>query len=301
MIDEEFEARNATTVTGQYDDRTRSLLQEWDLRPGRQIRDGEQVAELQVTRKGVKGPAGAAVLRTSDPAAGPPQNTEHIVFRRWAGAGAVRLLAADPARGALLLENPATGHDPRQTDLRRIDLIEACGHLGALLVRLAVPAPAQLQPVSVVLTAILELLHGAQDVLPRRMIDEAAADARSLLDDGERPLRVAPTALDFRTVQAATREPYLATSGLALAGDPEYAVAGAVWGRPQDAARAHRLRLHLRLRLEVVCDVAGLDERRARAYAFLRTAARIAAAHRDGTATVDQVTDAVATMKAMQG
>lgn len=301
MIDEEFEARNATTVTGRYDERTRSLLQEWDLRPGRQIRTGDRVVALQVSRNGVKGPAGAAVLRTSDPAVGPPQNTEHIVFRRWAGAGAVRLLAADPARGALLLENPAPGRDPTEADLSRIDLIEACEHLGALLVRLAVPAPAQLQPVSAVLAGIPELLHGAQDVLPRRMIDEAVADARGLLDGGDRALCVAPTALDFRTVLSATREPFLATSGLALAGDPEYAVAGAVWGRGEDAARAHRLRLHLRLRLEVLCDVAGLDERRAREYTFLRTAARIAAAHRDGTATVEQVTDAVATMKAMQG
>ncbi|MEJ7649667.1 MAG: aminoglycoside phosphotransferase family protein [Nakamurella sp.] len=274
---------------------TRSLLHDWELSPlSRIAHDGIGVA-LRVRRRGVTGQAGVAVLRHTDPAAAVPDSTEHIVLRRWAGAGAVRLLAADPARAALLVEDPVPG-----TDLSSVDLIEGCEVLGGLLPSLAVPAPAQLRTVASVLASLPAELHRASDVLPRRFLEEAVSLARSLADD-DTPDRVVPIALDFRSVVAAHREPHLATSGLALAGDPAYAVAAAVWDRSADAARAYRLRAHLRLRIEVVCDVAGIDAVRARAFTVVRTCARIAAAAARGAASTDEVTTAIGIVKAMQG
>lgn len=281
--------------TDELDEVTRSLLHDWELSPRSRIaHDGSAVA-LRVQRRGVTGQAGAALLRHGDPAAGAPDSTEHIVLRRWAGAGAVRLLAADPARVAVLVEDPVPG-----TDLTSVDLIEGCEVLGGLLCRLAVPAPAQLRTVASLLESMQAELHRASDVLPRRLLEEAVAHARSLADD-DTPDRVVPTALDFRTVVAAHREPHLATSGLALAGDPAYAVAAAVWDRDAEAAGAYRLRAHLRLRIEVICDVAGLDAARARAFTVVRTCARIAAAAARGAASTDEVTTAIGIVKAMQG
>lgn len=285
---------DAAADLGVDDARLQALLHDWQLTPRGSVHRAGSAAALRVSRRGVSGATGAALLRITG-RSGSPESTEHIVLRRWAGAGAVRLLAADPARAALLLEDPAPG-----TDLTRLDLIEACEHLGALLHRLSIPATAPLPTVGELLAELPRALHDAAEVLPRRMIDEALAQARAL-GDGAVQARVVPTALDFRTVVSATREPFLTTSGLALSGDPEYAIAAAVWDRAEEAARAHRLRAHLRLRIEVICDVAGLDERRARAYTFIRTAARIAVATRRGTAVAPDVTAAIATLKAMQG
>ena len=272
---------------------TRSLLQEWELSPRGPITHPGSSMALRVQRRGVEGAAGAAVLRRADPAT--TDATEHVVLRRWAGNGSVRLLAADPVRAAVLVEDPAPG-----VDLTAIDLIEACEVLGGMIGRLAVPAPPQLVGVAEVLTGLPAALHRTPDLLPRRMVDEAIAQARALSQDTGTVLTV-PTALDFRSVVTAARQPHLTTSGLALAGDPALAVAAAVWDRPAETARAHRVRTHLRLRVEVICDVAGIDPARARAFTVVRTVARITDLATRGLGSADDVTTAIGIVKAMQG
>jgi streptomycin 6-kinase len=67
---------------------------------------------------------------------------EHLVLRRWAGDGAVRLLSADPPHRALLLErlNSSTLHS--------VPDIDACDIVGGLYQRLHVPAMPQLRSVA---------------------------------------------------------------------------------------------------------------------------------------------------------
>ena len=61
---------------------------------------------------------------------------EHLALRAWNGHGAVRLVAADPARGALLLERLDSTRD-----LGSVDIDEACAIVGGLHRSLHVPAP----------------------------------------------------------------------------------------------------------------------------------------------------------------
>ncbi len=61
---------------------------------------------------------------------------EAVALRAWNGRGAVRLLEASPDDGALLLETL----DPVRS-LKDIDLLPAAEVAGALIRRLAVPAP----------------------------------------------------------------------------------------------------------------------------------------------------------------
>src|SRR4051794_10867407 len=67
---------------------------------------------------------------------------EHLALSRWDGNGAVRLLRADPARRAMLLEQL---HDRDLTDLPDI---EACEVVARLYRRLHVPAPPQVRRLS---------------------------------------------------------------------------------------------------------------------------------------------------------
>src|SRR5438094_579273 len=79
-------------------------------------------------------PAGDAVLKICFP----HRESEHeaAALARWDGEGAVRLLAHDPARDALLLERCRPG-----TPLSRLSAEQALDVAAALLPRLFVPAP----------------------------------------------------------------------------------------------------------------------------------------------------------------
>jgi streptomycin 6-kinase len=68
----------------------------------------------------------------------PEHSTAHeaAALRAWNGRGAVRLLAASPADGALLLERLTPDRS-----LEDLDLLTAAGIAGALVRELAVPAP----------------------------------------------------------------------------------------------------------------------------------------------------------------
>nr|NLD39983.1 kinase [Actinomycetales bacterium] len=69
-----------------------------------------------------------------------------------------------------------------------------------------------------------------------------------------------------------------------VAGEWAYAVAPMVWNRAEEAARAYNLRTHVRMRADIVAEVAGLDPERVRLWTFVRLVANAveAAAHGDG-------------------
>ncbi|RNI23032.1 aminoglycoside phosphotransferase family protein [Flexivirga caeni] len=188
---------------------------------------------------------------------------EHLALQYWAGRGAVRLHAADPARWALLLE--PLQHDRNLNDLA---LLDACEVIGGLMRRLDRPASPQFTRLSDAIDRWTTLCRKGSPLVPRRMTEQAASALSSLRDgcDG----RLVHQDLHFENVLAGDREPWLAIDPKPVSGEWAFAVAPVLWNRWDEAARAHSLRTHLRLRAGVVAEAAGLDEDRVLAWSFVR-------------------------------
>ncbi len=190
---------------------------------------------------------------------------EHLALRAWNGRGAARLVAADPAAFTMLLERL-----DGDTDLTSVSVLEACEVIGGLFRRLDQPALPQLPRLSVQAGHWAEQLASPPAALPRRLATQARSLVADLVGDGDRDTRLVHSDLHYANVLAGQREPWLAIDPKPMAAEWAYAVAPAVWNRADEAARAHNLRLHLRLRADVVAEAAGLDEDRVRAWTFVR-------------------------------
>ena len=264
------------------------MLGEWELRV-----DGESmhgVAALVVPVRRADGTT--AVLKLTWPH--PEAAHEHLALRHWAGRGAVRLIAASPSRFALLLERLDSGRDlwPEPIDT-------ACATIGDLLGQLDRPAPPQLGTLSGhVAVAFQDLSALPPRGMPRRFVDQAVSLAGELTAEAGVDARLVHTDLHYRNVLAGGRHPWLAIDPKPMAADPAYAVAPALWNRWGETVASRDVRRHLRRRLAIVCEHAGLDEGRARSWTIVREVqnATWAAAAGDH----DRITVAVAIIKAMQ-
>ena len=234
------------------------LLERWDLRVDGGSRHG--VAGLVLP---VASPLGPAMLKLSWPH--PEAEHEHLALRYWGGRGAVRLLAADPPRWALLLERLDADRD-----LSAEPIDDACAVIGTLLAELDRPAPAQLGRLSDHAVRIAEKFRVAPSVLPRRFLDQARSLALELSADPAVDARLVHTDLHYENVLAGTRAPWLAIDPKPMAAEPAFAVAPALWNRWDEALAARDTRDHLRRRLEVICAAAGIDEDRARGWSIVR-------------------------------
>ncbi|MET9021442.1 aminoglycoside phosphotransferase family protein [Actinopolymorpha sp. NPDC004070] len=194
---------------------------------------------------------------------------EADALRAWDGRGIVRLLAARPEDGALLLERLDAGRS-----LADLELFEAAGIAGGLLRRLAVPVMAD-QPLPVGTPRLADL--GAEIAatvrdrqrelggpVPARWIDLVAATARDLAAGAGGDLVHAD--LHYGNVLGADREPWLAIDPKPVAGEPEFAVPELMWTRVDEAPDAGAIRDLLR----VLTAAGGLDPERARAWAIVR-------------------------------
>jgi streptomycin 6-kinase len=188
---------------------------------------------------------------------------EHLALQAWAGNGAVRLLAADPAHLALLLE--PLQHDRNLNDL---DLLEACEIIGGLIRRLDRPAAPRFTRLSDEIERWIPLCRKGSPLVPRRLTEQATSTLEALADgcDG----RLIHQDLHFENVLAAEREPWLAIDPKPLSGELAFSVAPILWNRWDEATAAYNLRTHLRLRLGVLAETAGIDENRALAWSFVR-------------------------------
>lgn len=271
------------------------LVRDWDLRPDGDPWRGDSALLLPVLRRGAPPGAARAVLKTRTDRA-TPASTAHVVLRRWGGDGAVRLLAADPARRALLLERL-----DRATDLSSVEEFTACEEIGRLLARLAVPAIPQLPTLSGQLAAIGRALERPPAAVPRRFVDRARSLALDLAADPGIDARVVHTDLHDAHVLAGGRSAWTAIAPVAISGDVAYGVAPVLWHRWDAAVRAPNVRNHLRFRIDAVCNTAGVDPDRARAFAEIRLVHRavLQAGGVDGGS--DAVTATVTALKAMQG
>lgn len=236
----------------------RDLLDEWALTVTGQAHWGYTALVLPVA-----GPDGAAVLKLSFPSL--ESDTEHLALRLWDGHGAVRLLRADPHRQALLLE-PLPG-----PDLSGVEIDEACGIVGDLLRLLAVRATPPFHRLSDRCAVMAEALDTSREAVPRRFVDQARSLLRDLSRAPDLDDLVIHTDLHYANVLAGTRLPWLAIDPKPLAGEQAYEVAPLLWNRPAELGTGTSVRWLLRRRLEIVCDHAGLDEQRARAWAIVRS------------------------------
>ena len=195
----------------------------------------------------------------------PHTENEHEAdaLRAWAGDGAVRLLAHDPQRHALLLERCEPGHHLSRQPGQALDVFVD------LIPRLGVPADAPFRALADEAEGWIESLRARRDqgVVDEALIDAAIDALQTARHDPVDPVLLHQD-LHADNVLAATREPWLAIDPKPLAGDPAFAVAPVV--------RSHELghsRAAVRYRLDALTERLGLDRERSRLWTLGQTMA----------------------------
>ena len=182
---------------------------------------------------------------------------EPDALERWGGDGAVRLLARDDARGALLLERCDPG-TPLSESAEALDV------LVALLPRLWKDADGffPLEEEAAMWADDIE-----REVADPRLKEVALQYIGELAStQGEQVL--VHQDLHGENVLAATREPWLVIDPKPLAGEREFAVAPIV--RSSEFGHGKRDVLH---RLDMLCAGLGLDRERAKGWTIAQTIA----------------------------
>ncbi|EWT00328.1 kinase [Intrasporangium oryzae NRRL B-24470] len=269
------------------------LLDEWELEPVERSMWGTCSVAVPVRRLGR--PADEtepvdAVLKVTWPHL--EAATESLALQTWNGHGAVRLIRADPGRFAILLERLET------RDLTGVDIDEACEVIGDLLATLRRPAHPRVPSLATWATLKATQLHDAPPVIPRRYLDQASALARELVARPPAEERLLHTDLHYENVLAARRAPWLAIDPKPMAGDVAFEVAPLLWNRADELGTGPQIRWSLRRRLEIVCERAGIDEGRARAWTIVREAVNALWLADDPSAR-DRISLAVMIIKAM--
>jgi len=149
------------------------------------------------------GDSSAAVLKVTWPHVEAAH--EHLALQRWGGRGAVRLLAANPGRWAMLLERLDGDHD-----LQDVPIDEACRVIGGLLRQLDHPALPRLSRLSAEAARLVERLDSAPQAIPRRFVEQARAVLSDLMTDEAIDSCMVHTDLHYGNVLAADRQPWLA-------------------------------------------------------------------------------------------
>lgn len=225
-------------------------------------------------------------------------------LKAWRGLGAVRLEAADPHRGALLLERLGPG------DLNALDPLDACEIVGRLMSRLHVPPTPRLPRLTgFVLGWLADLAALGRDVpAPPRFVQQALSAGRALASDRAMKSAIVHGDLHYDNVLAGRREPWLAIDPKGFAGDPAYELAPMLWNRWDDLVASGDLGNALRERFYTLVDASGLDERRCRDWVVVRSMIGVSWEVRDARAAGrplsaeqrDWITRCVTTAKAMQ-
>lgn len=238
------------------------LLVEWELtRDGEHTWHGHASVVLPV-RTGAGRPAVLKVAFDGDD----ESLHEPLALQHWAGEGAVRLLRADPARRAMLLERL------HREDLTTVWDVEACEVVGSLYGRLHRPALPQLAALTTYVGRRLDDLAGAgTDLpLPRRMVQQALSLGRDLVSEPASTDRLVHGDLHYGNVLAADREPWLAIDPKPMSGDPHYEPAPMLWHRWDEVVSGGEVRSAVRRRFHALVDTADLDEDRARDWVVVR-------------------------------
>lgn len=274
----------------------RDLTEQWRLRVTGPATHGYAALVLPVEHAG-----GEAVLKVAWPH--PEAQDEHRTLAAWGGRAAVRLLAADPSRWALLLERL----DPRDLSGPPVGVLESCAEIGRLATLLDRPAPpwTTLRASDHLSTLVADLdalrVGDLARALPRRLRERGRSVAADL---------AAEPGVDARLVHGDLHQEnvlwrddpgeWVAIDPQTIAADPAWVVAPALWNRWAESAAAQDVRVHLALRLEVLCEAAGLDVERARALTEVRMLRNAVWDVQEGTATAESLTRHVTLIKAFQ-
>jgi streptomycin 6-kinase len=191
---------------------------------------------------------------------------EAEALRVWDGDGAVRILAHDPGRWAMLIERCEPG-----TLLAKTDVNEALTVLVGLLPRLWKTAGEPFRPLAEEAAWWVEYLPGEWErtgrPVERRLLDEAMSTLRELAgSQGEQVLLHQD--LHGDNVLAAQREPWLVIDPKPLLGEREFSVAPIVRDSEFGHSRADVLYRFDRLTADL-----GLDRERARGWTVGQTVA----------------------------
>ncbi len=287
-------------------------LDRWNLEVAGPSRHGMAALVLPVRRSpdavGTDATGGTeAVLKVVWPH--PEGAQEHLALRRWDGQGAVRLLAADPARWALVLERL----DPDRTLLDE-PVEQACRVIGELLDRLdrpALPRALRLSELARRWSTELAALADAPSraPVPPRFLRQASSLALELTATSAADMdvdgRLVNADLHYENVLA-RRTPrdhaeWVAIDPQAIAGEPAYAVTPALWNRWDEAVATGDVRAELRRRLEIVCAAGGIDVDRARRWSIVREAVNAMwEADRPGPDSAAALSQKVLALKALQ-
>lgn len=236
-------------------------LARWQLSPVADSRFGHCALVVPVARED----GSAAALKVAWPHA--ESRHEHLALRAWDGRGAARLLAADPGTSTLLLE----WLDPDR-DLLGEPIDVACATIGSLLRDLDRPALPQVERLSAwVARHRGDLAGGGVSAVPRRLVVQALASVDDLLsgpDGAGADARLVHTDLHFANVLAGRRG-WTAIDPKPMAAEPAFGVWPALHNRWDEVAGEPAWAIHQRLGW--ICDAAGIDEDRARAWSLIRT------------------------------
>ena len=220
----------------------------------------------------------------------------------WGGRCAVRLLRADPRRGALVLE----WLDGPLADLPDADA--ATRVVAGLYRHLHRPAAPQLPELNPLVNRWLGVLAGLGRGVPAppRPVDQALASGRRLAaGPGTHVLHG-----DLHDGNVMSRAGvWVAIDPKGYNGDPCFEPAPLLWNRWADAEASGNLGEAIRQRFTTIVDTAGLDERRARDWVLVRTMINVAwhvaeggaADGPDGTTPHEWITRNITIANAMQG
>ncbi|HSF98600.1 MAG TPA: aminoglycoside phosphotransferase family protein [Ornithinibacter sp.] len=266
------------TVPRRLDD----ALDRWGLVADGDPRTGWTAVVVPVVRDGEQ-----LVLKVTWPH--PEGEHEALALRTWGGSGAVRLVAALPSDGVLLLERLDA-----DTDLRDVWVDEACEVVGGLLGRLQVAAPPQIARMSEYLTPHLERMAGRAAV-PRRIVSRTQGLARELLT-GEVPERLLHTDLHFENV---LRGPggWTAIDPKPVAGHPGFDLFPLLHNRVGELGTGAAFRWSVRHRVSLAAEAAGIDLDEAFAWTLLRAGIEVSWVSATGSA--DELSLHVALTKAL--
>lgn len=226
-----------------------SMLERWHL-----TLDGEPMHGVCALVLPVRRDDERAVLKVT----WPHEEAEHeaLALRLWDGAGAVRLLAHDPADWAMLLERL----DPT-TSLLDVPLGEAVAVAGELIRTLDRPAPPGIGTVAATAARwVGEFPEQNTGLVPAELVAQAVAYCREL---GPRSAnRLVNQDLHYENVLRGTRAPWLLIDPKPIAGDHEFGLFQLLSNRFDESTPDGRL-------ADVVA-AAELDLSLARRWTFVR-------------------------------
>lgn len=219
----------------------------------------------------VRGDGSEAVLKLGVP--NPELTTEIEALRLYAGAGAVRLIQADPELGALLLERVRPGAPLAEVS----DDDEATAVAAGVMQKLWRPLPAHhpfpdLHRWTRALRQYAERYgptgERGEGALPWGLVDKAASLLRELLTDPPASVLIHG---DFHhaNVLRAKREPWLAIDPKGVAAEPAFDVGPLLYNPMPSVYGWPDLERVTRRRLDLLTDHLGLDRQRLTACGFV--------------------------------